>query len=561
MKTSKKWLIPVIAAVVAIGAVVVLMATGVIGSDTVKVPDVTNITMDEAEKLLEEAGLSICVNERIIDDSVPENTVLKQSPAAGEKAKEGAIVNVDVSEKSAEVSVPDVKYYDKALAVEKLQSVGFKVEITQEDSHEFADGAVISQSLSGKGKTGSTVTLTVCRNDIEKGEKLISVPSITDKTPASADEALKGSFYLKIVEEKFSSSVKKGKLSSQMPEADAECLQYTTVEAEISLGKASDTQLTMPDVVRSSRASAIKILEGLGLRVSVKEKYSEVVSAGIVMSQSVEKGESISADTVVTIVVSGGKQPEITTIKPGDLPTQLATSSKTEKTTKNDSQNVTQKPTQNPTSAATTKPVDDSAEKKYVADFAIKTDKSEAKAGDVITVSVKLKTNYDIVAISLPVIYDANVFELVGTSESNLASYLNFTGTLKENGYTTNGNWKSPDAMYTKNSDNDYWTSSLTKARYKIAFATWVAAPSQGTVVTKLDKEETIVTFKLKVKDDAKETSGSIFLSQDFIKTASTPQGILAVGRTTSDKITTDSIISSGQTIDLRDATALVVIK
>lgn len=560
MNKSKKWLIPVIVAVLAIGAVVVLMATGVIESGTVKVPDITNISMEEAQKILEEAGLSICVNDRIIDDSVPENTVITQSPASGEKIKEGSIVNVDISEKSVEVSVPDVKYYDKALAVEKLQAVGFRVEITEEESDKFADGAVISQSLSGKGKTGSTVELTVCRNDIAKGGEMFDIPSVIGKTPADADEALSGRFYLKIVEEKFSSKVKKGTIAFQTPSDGIECQQYTTLEAVISLGKPGDTQVIMPDVVRSSRAAAIKTLESLGLRVSVKEKYNDVVSAGIVISQSIEKGEKITADTVVTIVVSGGKQPEITTIRPGDMPTQLATSTKPEKTTKNDSQNVTQKPTTKP-AVPTTKPVDLSGEKKFIADFAIKTDKAEAKAGDIITVSVKLKTNYDIVAISLPVIYDANAFELVGTSENNLASYLNFTGTLKDNGYATNGNWKSPDAMYTKNSDNDYWTSKLTKARYKIAFATWVAAPSQGTVVTTLDKEETIVTFKLKVKETASETSGRIFLSQDFIKTASTPQGILSVGRTTSDKITTDSIISTGQTIDLRDATALVVIK
>ncbi len=560
MNKSKKWLIPVIAAVVAIGAVVVLFATGVIGSDTVKVPDITKISMDEAQKILEDADLSICVNERIIDDSVPENTVLKQSPESGEKIKKGGIVNVDISEKSIEVSIPDVKYFDKNLAVEKLQAAGFNVEILEEESDKYADGAVISQSHSGKGRTGSVITITVSKNDKEKGDKYLAVPSVVNKTPGDADKILGGSFYLKIVEEKFSSKVKKGAITSQSPEAEEECQKYTTVEVVISLGKASDTKVIMPDVVHSSRAAAIKELEELGLRVSVKEKFDEKISAGIVVSQSIPKGEKISADTVVTIVVSGGKQPEITTIKPGDLPTQLTTSSKAEETKKDDSQNVTKKPASKPTTP-TTKPADLSGEKKYIADFAVTTDKSEAKAGDIITVSVKLKTNYDIVAISLPVIYDANAFELVGTNENNLSSYLTFTGTLKDNAYTTNGNWKSPDSMYTKNSNNDYWTSTLTKSRFKIAFATWVAAPSQGTVVTTLDKEETIVTFKLKVKEGVKDTSGRIFLSEDFIKTASDPQGILAVGRTKSDKITTDSIVSSGQTIDLKDATALVIIK
>lgn len=561
-KSFKKWLGPVIVAVIAIVAAIVLFATGVIGGDTVKVPDITNMSLEEAQKIIEEAGLSVCVEDRVIDDSVDENTVLKQSPESGEKIEKDGIVNVTVSEKSVEVTIPEVENFDKDLAIDALQNAGFKVEIVEEDSDEYAGGTVISQSHSGKGQTGSTITITVSKNDKKESEKLISVPSVVGKTPDEAKKIFDGKLYLKITEEKFSSTVGKGAIISQNPEADSEAKEYTTVEVVVSRGKASETEIIMPDVVYSSRAEAKTTLEKLGLRVTVKQKYDDKVSAGIVISQSVPKGEKITADTVVTIVVSSGKQPEITTIKPGDLPTQITTSSKNETTTKKDtSQNVTQKTTNN-SASATTKPTDPSSESKYVADFAITTDKSEAKAGDVITVSVKLKTNYNIVAISLPVIYDASAFELMGTSENSLSSYLNFTGTLKDNAYTTNGNWKSPDNMYTKNSNKDYWTSTLAKSRYKIAFATWVAAPSQGTVVTMLENEETIVTFKLKVKENVSNTSARIFLSEDFIKTASDPQGILYVGRTTtSDKITTDSIVSTGQTIDLRDATAMVTIK
>lgn len=559
-KSFKKWLAPVIVAVVAIVTVIVLFATGVLGSSTVEVPDVLNMNAEEAQKILEEAGLSICISERIIDDSVDENTVLKQSPESGEKIEEGGIVNVTVSEKSVEVSIPDVENFGKELAIDILQSAGFNVEIIEKESDEFADGTVISQSHSGNGQTGTTITITVSKNDKESSGKIVKVPLVVGKTPEEARKVFDGKFYLKVTEEKFSSIVKKGAIISQSPVADAEVAEYSTIEVVVSRGKASETEVIMPDVVFSSRAEAKNTLEKLGLTVTVKEKYNDKVSAGIVFSQSIPKGEKITADTIVTIVVSAGKQPEITTIKPEDLPTKITTSSKDETTKKDDSQNVTVKPTKKPTTS-TTKPTEPAGESKYVADFAITTDKATAKSGDIITVSVKLKTNYKIVAISLPVIYDANAFELVGTSENSLSSYLDFTGTLKDNGYVTNGNWKSPDSMYTKNSNKDHWTSSLMKSRYKIAFATWVAAPSQGTVVTELDKEETIVTFKLRVKDSASDTSGRIFLSKDFVKTASDPQGILSVGRTTSDRITTDSIIATGQTIDLSDATALVTIK
>ncbi len=558
-KSFKKWLAPVIVAVIAIVTVVILFATGVIGSSKVKIPDVLNINAEKAQEILEEAGLSLCITEKEINNEVDENTVLRQSPESGEKIEKGGIVNVTVSKKSVKVSIPNVENYDKELAIDTLQNAGFNVEIVEEESDKYADGAVISQSQSGKGETGTTIIITVSKNDKTNTEKTVKVPSVEGKTVEEAKRLFGEKLYLKITAEKFSTSVKKGSIISQTPVADSEVKEKTIVEVVVSKGKASEAQIVMPDVVFYSRSQAIETLEKVGLRVIVKEEFSNVVSAGIVLSQSVPAGKEISADTVVTIGVSIGKKPEITTIRPEDMPTIVTRPPKTETTKKNETTKPTQKPVTTP--STTKKPVVDTEESKYVADFRITTDKAEVKAGDTITVSVKLKTNYRIVTVSLPVIYDSRVFEIVGADENNVSTFLNFTGTLKDNGYGTNGNWKSPDSMYTKNSNSAHWASDSVKAKYKIAFATWVAMPSQGTVMTTLDNEETIVTFKLRVKSGVKDTSGRIFLSQDFIKTASDPQGILSVGRAKSDKITADSIVATGQTINLREATALVVIK
>ncbi len=558
-KSFKKWLIPVIAAIVAIVAVVVLLATGVIGSDNTKVPDLLNIHVEEAQKILEENELLIDIVKEINDEIEEENIVFKQNPPVGTKVKKGAIVTVVISEKPVETIIPDVEYYDKNVAIDVLQNAGLRVEIIEEENDNYADGVVISQSQTGKGQTGSVITITVSKNDKEEKEETEIVPSLTGKTLQEAKEILGDKFYIKVTGEAFSDTVKKGAIVLQEPEADSSVHINSVISVVISKGKASEAEIIMPDVVYSSRIKARETLEKLGLKVIVKEEYSNSIPAGVVMSQSVPEGEKITADKVVTIVVSNGIKPEITTIRPEDLPTQLTTSPKDETTKKNESEKPTKKPSTT-TVPVTQKPAD-TEEGKYVADFAIITDKTEAKAGDVITVSVKLKTNYKIVAVSLPVIYDASIFEIVGAEDGNLSSFLNFTGTLTENSYTTNGNWKSPDNMYSKNSNEEHWTSSLIKSRYKIAFATWVATPSQGTVITSLDKEETIVTFRLKVKENVTDTTGKIFLSQDFIKTTEAPQGILSVGRTTSGKITADSIVATGQTIDLRDALALVTIK
>ncbi len=558
-----KWAIPVIVALVAAITVTVLFLTGVIGTKNVEVPDILNMNAEEAQEVLEKAGLEMCITQKEINDKVDENTVLEQSPISGEKIEKGSVINVTVSEKPIEVEIPDVVNFQKDLAVETLQNMGFKVEIVEKETDEFADGSVLSQNKTGKANTGSVIIITVAKNNEKESDKMVKVPSIVGKTLMQAKDLLKGNFYVMISGEEYSETVKKGAIISQLPTANSEVKINSVINVVISKGKASDAKIVMPSVTLATRAQAITTLENLGLKVKVKEKFSDSIASGVVISQSIPKGKVVSAKTEVTIVVSKGKQPEEskTTANISDL-TTLTTNRQETTTRKNPSQNVTtQAATTARPSEVTTVPADNTDESKYIADFKVTTDKANASAGDVITVSVKLKTNYRIGAVSLPVIYDARVFEIVGTDANNVSSFLNFTGTLTENAYKTNGNWKSPESMYTRTSNPDKWLDKTTMANYKIVLASWAAIPSEGTVMTALNSQETIVTFKLKVKSDVSDTSGRIFLSQDFIKTASAPQGLLSVGRATSDKITADSIVATGQTINLREATAMVTIK
>lgn len=543
-------------------AVIVFVLARVLNSKSVNVPEIVNMNVMQAQELLEKSELTICITRKEINDEVDENTVLEQSPEAGEKAKKGSVVNVTISEKSVEISIPELKNYDKDLAVEILKNAGFKVEIVEVVSDEFASGTVISQSQSGKGQTGSTITVTVSKNDKETSDKTVEVPSVVGKTVAQAIKLFNGKLYISVVEEQFSDTVPKGAIICQTPQADVKASMYTTVEVTVSKGKASDVKIVMPSVVYLTRSQAKDTLESLGLKVKTENQYSDSVASGIVISQSIPKGKKIKADTAVTIYVSIGKQPEFTTVNPSTSVQKPITTKKNENVNEKNTSQSAEKETKNTTVNSTTvKATELAGESKYIADFRIVPDKTEVKTGDVITVSVKLKTNYKIVAASVPVIYDSRVFELVGTDENNVSSFLDFKGTLSANAYSTNGNWKSPDSMYAKNSNQEYWTSDKAKNRYKIVFATWNAMPSQGTVITSLNKEETILTFKLKVKSNVNDTSGRIFLSSDFIKTAGSPQGILFVGRAKSSEIKLDSIVTTGQTINIREANALIIIK
>lgn len=176
-------------------------------------------------------------------------------------------------------------------------------------------------------------------------------------------------------------------------------------------------------------------------------------------------------------------------------------------------------------------------------------DKNIAK-NEIITVSVYLKTNYKIYVVGIPVVYDATKFDVQNTDSASLSSFLTFSGTLSSN-YVTNGNWQSPDTLYSKrNSNASYWNQATTKAKYKILTATWAADSTKSNTPLTLSTEEQIVSFKLKAKSAISAlTSSDIFMSNDFQKTSAFPGGIWYVGRNKTDKISDASFVSVGQTL------------
>ncbi|RKN07265.1 Stk1 family PASTA domain-containing Ser/Thr kinase [Streptomyces radicis] len=132
------------------------------GPEPVEVPDVVGDPFDEAEAELEEAGFEVEREEEVTADETPE-TVLDQSPGAGEEADPESVVTLTVAVEPDGVQVPDVigDHIDQARA--ELEAADFIV-VTQNQTDDSRDeGEVISQDPTA-GSTqapGTTVTLTV----------------------------------------------------------------------------------------------------------------------------------------------------------------------------------------------------------------------------------------------------------------------------------------------------------------------------------------------------------------------------------------------------------------
>ena len=64
--------------------------------------------------------------------------------------------------------------------------------------------------------------------------------------------------------------------------------------------------ITVPDVTGIPYTSAESTLNQQGLNVAKEEKYSDYVAEGIVISQSLEAGSTVTKDSTITLVVSKG---------------------------------------------------------------------------------------------------------------------------------------------------------------------------------------------------------------------------------------------------------------
>ncbi|BAC16843.1 PASTA domain protein [Corynebacterium efficiens YS-314] len=163
------------------GATVTLTISS--GREVVTIPDVTGLTLAEATREIEGAGLVLdqSIREENSDD-YPAGTVIQQNPRAGGETSVGASITLTVSTGPSLVRVPVITGMQWSQAESNITSLGLVPDIYYVDSL-LPEGQVISASGQGTElPRGSTVTV-----EISNG-MLIEAP---DLARLDVDNALK----------------------------------------------------------------------------------------------------------------------------------------------------------------------------------------------------------------------------------------------------------------------------------------------------------------------------------------------------------------------------------
>ncbi len=191
-KKKKMIIIGTVIAVVVIAAVLGgLYALGFIGGKSeVEVPNLLDMTYEEAKEELEAIGLEIEIGKEVETEEVDPGLVVSQSPVEGVKVKEGATVTVDISVSAESGLVPSLlgEAYNRTTISDLLEEHGFTLgSVTEDNSSEYAEGYIMSQDPSPgtEAELGTAVNIVV-----SKGEAAPTMPLLLGMTVDEAEAAL-----------------------------------------------------------------------------------------------------------------------------------------------------------------------------------------------------------------------------------------------------------------------------------------------------------------------------------------------------------------------------------
>ncbi len=264
------------------------------GPEKIVIPDVTDLTQEEATEALEAIELAVGDVEERFNENIEAGLVISQSPEPGVEVEVGAEVKLVISVGQELFSVPDLVGLSEGDAISTLREAGFDLDTIQREYNTEVDpDLVISHTPSAETSApiGTKITLVVSR-----GAELKKVPSVVGEKEAAAKTTLEeAGFEVKTTEE-FSESVDEGNVIRQSPQEGVSVA--TGSEITIVVSKGPDV-VQVPGVIDMTEAEAINAIESAGLQVMVN--YQTHTEDDIVLTQNPVPNTTVGRGTTVTI--------------------------------------------------------------------------------------------------------------------------------------------------------------------------------------------------------------------------------------------------------------------
>ena len=222
------------------------------------VPDVRNMTVVEAQRLLEENNYKVDLEEKYGDPAkFKPGTVMEQSPKAGEKRKQGSLIILTICKGAELKGVPDVAGMSESKAENTLLEAGFKIgKITKKHVEGQRIGVVLSQAPKAMDKApkGSPIDLVINEGDKE-------VPNLIGKPIAEAKRLLeKAGLKLGEVKEVNDHSAVKNVVLASSPNAGTKIGEGDAVSISVAAGSGQKKSAYVDFVVPGKKPVSVQLV-------------------------------------------------------------------------------------------------------------------------------------------------------------------------------------------------------------------------------------------------------------------------------------------------------------
>ena len=193
----------------------IVVSKGAEASSIVKTPNIIGLNIEEAKKIITEAGLKISESLNEPSAIFDPGMVISQDPLAGKDLKRNDGVKIKISSGKNILTIPDVAGYDYLYVVSKLESMGLHVTINREPDMQLMPGKVIriSPEAGTQVNEGDLVNIYISTT-----EEMIQMPDVTQISTEKAISILQGlNIPYDISNVATSYDVQKNLVVSQMP--------------------------------------------------------------------------------------------------------------------------------------------------------------------------------------------------------------------------------------------------------------------------------------------------------------------------------------------------------
>ncbi|MFE2876702.1 Stk1 family PASTA domain-containing Ser/Thr kinase [Streptomyces roseus] len=263
------------------------------------VPKFIGETLEAAQKAGDNVGLKVVKEADEACDNQPKGNICSQNPAPDTKADKGSTVNVKVSSGAPNLPVPNVVNLKFEDAEKALKDKGFAVDKKTQESDRPAGTVLDQDPKSGTAQKGSTVTLTVA-----KEQSKAEMPDLLGKTREAAIKALNDAkLKLGSQTEVDSPGAAPKTIVQQQYQPGEQLAVGTTVNVQIA--KAAQ-QTQVPQLQGKTVAQARNELASRGLNLQVISGPTD--DKAIVLGSDPPAGTPVDAGRVINVQTLPGQQ-------------------------------------------------------------------------------------------------------------------------------------------------------------------------------------------------------------------------------------------------------------